>query len=218
MERVFKSLSWNVSPFGEPSEGAALLLLLAGEEGLTGRLRDALTAAGAPAAWLAFPLAVDWDRDYTPWPAEGTGGRRFAGGAGALLESAAALRDALRRELRPGAVYPVGYSLGGLAALWLHACLGFDGAGSCSGSLWYPDFTDFLAAHPPGGRIYLSLGGREKNTRDPQMAQNPAATESVRQLCLASAQKVFFRSEPGGHFRDPEGRLARGAAWLCGKT
>ncbi len=215
MKREFCHRQWNIVPFGAPAPGAPLVLLFTGEEEIADGLGAALTAACVPSLWLAFPLAVDWDRDYTPWPAEGTGGRVFAGRADELLMSAAALRGALRNELRPGSVYPVGYSLGGLAALYFHARSPFDGAGSCSGSLWYPGWTDYLAAHPPTGKVYLSLGGKEKNTRDIRMRQNPDATVLTLRICARSAQKATFRSESGGHFKDPSGRVARAVAWLC---
>lgn len=206
---------WAVERLDAPSPGAPLILLLSGQEALTAPLKDALEAAGVPPLWLALPQAVDWDRDYTPWPAEGSGGRTFAGKASGLRDSVPALLDGLRAEADFGPVYPVGYSLGGLAALWLHAELGLDGAGSCSGSLWYPGFTEYLSAHPPAGKVYLSLGGKEKNTRDPLMAGNPAATERTLQICRFSAARAVFRAEPGGHFRDPEGRAARAIRWLC---
>lgn len=216
MERGFEGRRWNIVPFDAPEGGSPLILLLAGFEALTDELREAFEAAEVLPLWLAMPLDIDWDRDYTPWPAAGTGGRVFAGGAGELMKSAAALCVALRGELGAGSVWAVGYSLGGLAAMWLHSCLSFDGAGSCSGSLWYPGFTDWLAAHPPGGRIYLSLGEKEKNTKNPQMAVNPEATERAALICKSSAGGVIFRAEPGGHFKDPEGRIARAAGWLCG--
>lgn len=216
MKYDFAGREWNVEDFGTPETGAPLILLLAGDGELTDRMRAALEEAGAPALWLAFPVNIDWDRDYTPWPTSGSGGRVFAGGAGRLLESVRALREELEAELRPGAMFPVGYSLGGLAALWLHANTPFDGAGSCSGSLWYPGWTDFLEGHPLTGLVYLSLGGKEKNTRDPQMARNPRCTDFTRQLCQRTARRTALISEPGCHFRDPEGRLARAIAWLCG--
>lgn len=214
--RSFGGREWRTERFGEPRDGAPLVILLAGGDELSEEFFAKLSAEGAPPANFAVPCDVDWDGDFTPWPADGSNGRQFSGGADEFGHSVAAAINALREELRPGAVYIVGYSLGGLAAIYFHLTLGLsDGCGSCSGSLWYPGWCEFLTEHPARGAVYLSLGGKEKNTRDPLMAANPEATERTKRLCLASAERVVFRNEPGSHFRDPDGRIARAIAWLA---
>ncbi len=213
--RSFGGRNWRTESFGEPHDGAPLVILLAGGDELSEEFFAKLSAEGAPPANFAVPCDADWDGDFTPWPAEGSNGRRFSGGADEFGKSVAAAITALREEMCPGAVYIVGYSLGGLAAMYFHLTLGLsDGCGSCSGSLWYPGWCEFLETHPARGAVYLSLGGKEKNTRDPLMAANPEATELTKRLCLSSADRVIFRNEPGSHFRDPDGRLARAIAWL----
>lgn len=203
-----------------PAGGAPLVVVLAGGEqpeleALCARLEAAADGGRCTGAVLAGPLQVDWDADFTPWPAEDGRGRVFAGRADALLAwvrqvlvPAAAARFPLS-----GQIYPVGYSLGGLAALYFACQGGFAGAGSCSGSLWYPGFTAYLAAHLPAGPVYLSLGGKERNTRHPLMAAVEDATAEARRL-LACRGPVAFVHERGGHFTDVPGRLARAVCWL----
>ena len=206
---------------GAATPGAPLVFLLAGEpEGLVAPLRAALEPAVAQGTCPAFLLAglspVDWDRDYSPWPAQGSQGRAFAGEARALLRRVRETIALLQARHALGeAVYPVGYSLGGLAALYFHCEAGFSGCGSCSGSLWYPGWLEYLEARAPGGKIYLSLGGKEKNARDPLMRTVEEATCQTKALLSASARCTFVH-EPGGHFRNVPQRLARAIAWLLG--
>ncbi len=215
MELEFVGRRWNIVSFGEPAAGSPLVVMLAGGGVPTDEFLNKLAGEGAPPLWIASPSEVDWDRDYTPWPVDAGGGRAFSGGADAFGESVAALCGEMRRELCPGAVYIVGYSLGGLAAMYFQTKMAFDGCGCCSGSAWYPRWIEYLEQNPPRGKIYISLGGKEKNTRDVLMASVAEATELMRRICERSAEAVFFRNEPGGHFRDPDGRLARAISRLC---
>ena len=107
-------------------------------------------ARGMERGWTGKPMAVlslegaQWDRDYTPWPAQGPKGRAFSGGAPAFLQT-------LVEEIIPWAEaeLPIlagrahrclaGYSLGGLAALYGGLETGaFERLASVSGSLLYP--------------------------------------------------------------------------------
>ncbi len=216
MNFEFVGRRWNIVSFGEPAAGSPLVVVLAGGGVLTDVFMKRLSDESVPPLWLAAPSDVDWDRDYTPWPSDACGGRAFSGGADEFGKSVAALCEGTRRELCPGALYIVGYSLGGLAVMYFQTKMAFDGCGSCSGSAWYPGWINYLEQNPPKGKIYLSLGGKEKNTRDQLMATVADATERIRRICERSAESVFFRNEPGGHFRDPEGRLAHAISWLCG--
>lgn len=191
---------------------APAVILLAGDaaETLTA-VRAALDALNAPPCRLAAFETVNWDADYTPWRVEGK--RSFSGGADALLPS---LTDAVERLRADGAarVYLVGYSLGGLAALYFHTKLSTDGCASCSGSLWYPNFIEYLEKNPARGAVYFSLGGKEKNTRDELMGTIEQRTSEAYELCKTTAERTVFNHEPGGHFRDTFGRMARGICWL----
>lgn len=163
--------------------------------------------------------AIDWDRDYSPWEAY-AGERHFSGGAGRLLDFLPALTAELEKrfcEFRR--VFLCGYSLGGLFALYADAVWDeprLCGLASCSGSTWFPGWTEFQKLHPLKGRIYLSLGGKEKNSPDPLMSGVEQATLEVKRLAERSPEvtETVFVHEPGGHFSKVPQRLARGINWL----
>lgn len=213
---------WCVPVGTDQAQTAPLVLLLAGDynEPLLAEvqtlLQPVLARQAMPSFWLAGLESVDWDRDYSPWYAEDTAtGRIFAGEAdhwGALLmgELLPQLRTSTASK---GELYGLGYSLGGLAALYYHCQYEWTGCGSCSGSFWYPGWRDYLAGHLPGGKVYLSLGGKEKNTRHPLMSHIEEDTAAVKKL-LSPHTQVTFVHEPGGHSHQIAQRLAHALEWL----
>ena len=114
-------------------------------------------------------------------------------------------------------IYIMGYSLAGLFALWaLMEKPVLSGAISCSGSLWYPDFmgkiqNDCHKLH--GKKIYLSVGGKEANTKDPLMANVLTCTKETYGL-LKDQNAVKYELNSGGHFADAGKRLAKGLRWM----
>jgi predicted alpha/beta superfamily hydrolase len=94
----------------------------------------------------------------------------------------------------------------------------FDGAASCSGSLWFPGWDSFChtAQAPAGSIVYLSLGGKEEKTRNPAMAGIGDATRKLEQKLKQdpALQAVTLEWNPGGHFTEPQQRTAKGMAWL----
>ena len=102
-------------------------------------------------------------------------------------------------------------SLGGLLAFWAVCSSGsFAGCASCSGSLWYDGWLDFLEEHPPSPwqRVYLSLGRTEEKARNPRMAQVGEATRrSFERLQRAEVPSRLVWQD-GGHFHQIPRRLA----------
>ena len=102
------------------------------------------------AATVAAVEGVDWNCELTPWPAPpvARGQPDFGGGADALLgELAGRILPEVEAELRPSARWIAGYSLAGLFAVY--AALStrlFARVASVSGSMWYPGFSDWVAA------------------------------------------------------------------------
>ena len=102
------------------------------------------------AATVAAVEGVDWNRELTPWPAPpvARGQPEFGGGADTLLgELAGRILPEVEAELRPSARWIAGYSLAGLFAVY--AALStrlFARVASVSGSMWYPGFSDWIAA------------------------------------------------------------------------
>lgn len=179
---------------------------------------------------LASYGPVDWDKDYSPWYAVGSKGRIFYGGAKEYVSFIQERFLPKLKEIYPVSekVYTLGYSLGGLAALYYYYELELSGCISCSGSLWYPGWREYLeaqlkrknpvikqqeAAEQTKDRIYLSLGGKEKNTSDVFMCHIEECTKETYERLKAYAD-VTFVHEPGGHMCKVNLRLAHGLCWL----
>ena len=191
---------------------------------LHGGLED--TAPCAELLWktdtaLALLPDVNWNAELTPWPAPKIfrDGEDFAGRAPEYLQL-------LTKEILPQveAHLPsaplhrgiAGYSLAGLFAVYAfwESPL-FDHAASMSGSIWYDGFLEYALEKPPAGskeQLYLSIGDREKKTRNQRMARNE---EHTRRL-LQELNRLGIRSElilhPGGHFNDVAWRIRQGVA------
>ena len=176
-----------------------------------------------PKPVLAVISGTDWNRDFSPWTAKRvfSKGEDFAGGAEAYLEI-------LTGRIIPGveATLPhppkmrciAGYSLAGLFALWtVFICDAFDAAAALSPSLWFDGFMDFIGRNKPSERtkrLSLSLGDREKHTRNVRMSVVEDAVLAACKCLAAQDIDVRFRFESGGHFNDVSGRIARGIANL----
>ena len=157
---------------------------------------------------------VDWNRELSPWPAERVfrGGEDFAGEAEAYLrELCTEILPQVESRLGIGRVERTiaGYSMAGLFAGYVGCrCDCFDRVASLSGSLWFDGFTEYLekttALHFPE-RMYFSLGDREKNTRNPRMAQVEEKTIYVVDFFRRHGVRTQWEQSPGGHFdRVPE--------------
>ena len=178
-----------------------------------------------PKPALAAISGVDWNRELSPWSVPGVfrGGGDFGGDGPAFL-------DVLTRQIVPSVeaqlgFAPVsravaGYSLAGLFALWsVFQTDVFDRAASVSGSLWFDGFIDFMnASAPPNSlrQVYLSLGDKEKNARNQRMAAVEDCTRQAVELLREWNIPVMFEMNPGGHFQDIPGRIARGISQLMG--
>lgn len=118
--------------------------------------------------------------------------------------------------------YLAGYSLAGLFSLWaFYESQIFRGCVSGSGSLWFPGWMEYLekASAPEDSCIYLSLGGKEEKTKNPVMASIGNATRKAKAQIEADENVTFSCLEwnPGGHFSDPDIRVAKGVAWILNK-
>lgn len=205
-------------------EPGALVWLLMGEEdeqalaAMESILLPEIRSGRIPSCTLAGVGPVEWFEDYAPWPLTTPDGRVMSreGRLEAWLAFAqtAFLPEVEKRAGCNGVRYAVGYSLGGLAALYAGCHMaGLAGVGSCSGSLWYPGFADHVKENPPSCPVYLSLGGKEKNAKDPLMAQVETCTQQVFAFLRSRGETVFVH-EAGGHFKETSQRIARAILWL----
>lgn len=175
-------------------------------------LIEALTN-GARFRLTAF-ITDDWNRDYSPWPAPPAFGKTPFAGKG--QETLAWLTSIISTTSAQRPRFIVGYSLAGLFALWAHCETNlFDGAASCSGSLWFPAWIDYLKQHPIAATsaIYLSLGDTEEHTKNAQMRQVGDCTRETFSR-ISKQCKATLEWNAGGHFSEPLLRTAKGMAWL----
>ena len=169
---------------------------------------------------LVFVPVEDWNRDLSPWKAEPVFGKEgFGDGAAETLSRIGTeLLPYLERQYpREGRRFFVcGYSLAGLFALWA-VCRtdAFSGVAGVSPSVWFPGWLVFAKEHPVRcGKVYLSLGDREERARNPLLASVGNAIREQEALLSGSGVPVCLEWNPGNHFADADGRLARGIAWL----
>ena len=113
-----------------------------------------------------------------------------------------------------------GYSLGGLFSLY--AAVNTDLFGtvlSCSSSLWYPGFLDYLKEHPfkaAHPKLYMSVGNKEGTT-----ATNLTADQTLNTLALKDwiepnfqAGDFQFTLEEGNHGINISRRVERAVEWV----
>lgn len=176
-------------------------------------------------AWL-FSLPVsDWNFDLSPWKAERcfSGGEDFGGGAGEYLAQCEKriLAAEAAHGIAPAHRALCGYSLAGLCALYgLYVSDRFDAAVTASGSMWFDGWIEYMRAHEPRApspTVYLSVGDREKKTRNPKLCKVEDCTREAEEILRAKGAVTHFRTNPGNHFVDGAKRLALGMNWVCGQ-
>ena len=214
-----------VELFPSVRPGAPLVVLntVTGEGG-------AVYEAARQATDADFALAaignLQWDDDMTPWPIPpiAPGAAPCAGGAEAYLAllTGTILPEVIKHMSQaPGSLALSGYSLGGLFAL--HALYHtdiFERVACVSGSLWYPGFVEYARTHEMRRRperLYLSLGDREGRTKNPVMKPVEENTRLLSDWYQSIGIPTVLEMNPGGHFRDVQGRMARGIARMLEK-
>ena len=163
---------------------------------------------------LACVTGMNWNDDLSPWPAPRlfSSSQDFGGHASVFLSL---LSHQILPTVEARLPFTVvsrgiaGYSMAGLFALYAiyHTDL-FSSAASASGSLWFDGWVEYALTHPfstPSPYLYLSLGQKEHRARNARMAQVKRCTQT-----LADAWQTPLILHPGGHFQDPELRLAQG--------
>ena len=165
--------------------------------------------------------AEDWNADFSPWEFTLNRKMSFSGGGRSTL-------DWLVIECIPycekeysltGKRVLCGYSLAGLFSLWaFYESQAFGGVISCSGSLWFGDLIGYAESHtaPQNSSVYLSLGDREEKARDRIMATVGDCTRRQYELVCGdkNVSRHILEWNDGGHFNEPEKRIANGIKWL----
>ena len=147
----------------------------------------------------------DWENDLTPWKAPGLKTGEFGGKAQTFLDIligdlVVSIENSLRIN-RPER-FICGVSLSGLFALWA-SCKNdmFKGVASVSGSFWYDGFKEWISENRPNSEIfYLSLGEKEKESKNPRLASVDEATKHIYGLLNTVGADVRFEYNEGNHF------------------
>lgn len=162
---------------------------------------------------------LKWNHDMTPWycPPTSPQDTPCTGGADEYLRLL--LNDILPECLRrvngtPSHISIAGYSLAGLFALYaLYQTDVFERAASMSGSLWFPDFKEYVFSHEmkrKPEKIYLSLGDKEAKTRNRYLKAVQENTENIAAHFREEEIDVTLEMNPGNHFKDASLRSAKG--------
>ncbi len=166
---------------------------------------------------------LDWNSALSPWKADAVykGEPGFEGCADEYIHllTQEIIPDTIKANgLSPVSTYIAGYSMAGLFALYcLYKTDLFAGAASCSGSLWFPGFTDYAISEPflrENPRVYLSLGDWEAKTNNKIMGAVENNTQTIYEKYKESGIDCRFEMNPGGHFNEPAFRTAKGIAYL----
>lgn len=176
-------------------------------------------------AYLLVAYEVeDWNHDFSIWEYSELG---FGGGGENTLEWIVQkcipfIKDYDHERYpfhKAYDFYIAGYSLAGLFSLWsFYKTNAFKGVVCCSGSLWFPKWDEFMKSvkAPENGYAYLSLGKKEEHTKNKWMATVGERTRmQEKYLSLDEGiKKYILEWNEGGHFTEPEKRMAKGMAWM----
>ena len=172
---------------------------------------------------LAVFDVIDWNAQFSPWPAPAVFGKDSFSGKG--NDTLRFLEDEFLPEIKSkfqgSDTFLTGYSLAGLFSLCaLYESDKFNGAVSCSSSLWFNKWDEYVSTHriKASSKIYMSLGDREEKTKNKVMAKVGDRTRRQAEILKddPNVEKLFFEWNEGGHFDEPLKRVAKGIARILG--
>ena len=181
-------------------------------------------------ACLDFTLVVisglEWNHDMVLWdiPPVSKNDAPYTGGADAYLQF-------MVNQIIPNAEKYIqgsiawrglaGYSLAGLFAVYsIYRTTLFSRIASMSGSLWFPDFKEYVFSHEPMQKpehSYFSLGNKECRTKNPYLKTVQENTEKIVDYYQKQGIDTTLCMNTGGHFKDTAERTAAGIQWLLSK-
>lgn len=167
---------------------------------------------------------LDWDSDMSPWeiPPISANDTPCKGGADGYLRL---LTDEIVPEVeknisgKPPWRGIAGYSLAGLFAVYsAYKTKMFTRIASVSGSLWFPDFKEFVFRNQmktTPERMYFSVGDKECKTRNKFLQSVQTNTEEIERFYKENGINTIFELNSGNHFVNAAERTARGISWIC---
>ncbi len=176
---------------------------------------------GCPAFHLVSISGIRWDEELSPWAYEPIVAKddHFTGEADQYLYVLESKIIPWVKNLIPGEQKQIlhGYSMGGLFALYAaHKSTCFDAYAAPSGSVWYPNFVDYVKQQgykriPKA--IYLSLGDLESKTKNSWLSQTEENMRMLQDYYCEQNIISTFELNSGNHFKDVGKRIARGLYW-----
>ncbi|MBR6407401.1 MAG: MmcQ/YjbR family DNA-binding protein [Clostridia bacterium] len=192
-----------------------------------GEIYNKCKEVGCPDFTLAEISGLNWYDDMTPWPVSpvGENGTAYGGKADEYLYILQnEIIPAVRTELggKPKSILLAGYSLAGLFALYAATkCEIFQAIASCSGSLWFPGFKEYILKFDVSkmpNTIYFSLGDREARTKNKILRTVENSTGEIVGHLSGSGINTAFELNKGDHFQQAALRTAKGICWILEKT
>ena len=169
---------------------------------------------------------MNWNDDLTPWecPPLYKGDTKCLGYADNYLKEIEndiipRIEEYITKELNKKISYYgiVGYSLGGLFALYSGFKTDrFKRIASASGSLWYPNFMEFIKSNKISNnidKIYFSLGNSESKSKNEILSTVEDKTKEIYEHISKSINSIYEVNE-GNHFKDSTLRMAKGIKWI----
>lgn len=187
MEKILDGYNITITP----SEKATDIIVYCNSYGdETDAILRACEELGCSPFHLVVISKIHWDADMSPWPADKVISRQdnFEGNADIFLNwmlnsllplSETALNVENSRRIL------LGYSMSGLFSIYaLYRTNKFVAYISASGSLWYPDFEEFATNNEPQTKvpIYLSIGEKEKNSKNTYLQTTEAVTRRLAEI------------------------------------
>ena len=197
----------------------APLIILNNYSGDGASVIKAMYEIDAPECHLLVIGNLKWDHDMTPWycPPISKNDTPCTGGADEylnLLLMQILPKARLLLGTEPRFLGIAGYSLAGLFALYaMYQCDAFDRVASISGSLWFPEFKEFVLLHELRKRpdkLYISLGDREAKTRNSYLKAVQDNSEQIVFHYEQAGLNVTWELNPGNHFQEAALRSAKG--------
>lgn len=185
-----------------------------------------LSKMGCEKFTLVAVSSLDWDNDMSPWdiPPIAKGDTPCTGGAdeylGFLINK---ILPKVEGYIQGGISWRAitGYSLAGLFAVYsMYRTNVFARAASISGSLWFPDFKEYVFLHEMMVRpdcIYLSLGDMECKTKNPYLKTVQENTQTIYDFYKSKGIDTMFQLNKGNHFKNIAERTALGIKWILEK-
>ena len=170
---------------------------------------------------------IDWNNDMSPWYMDKLYQSEddYLGKADEYLNLLTnsiipnitnIINNELHKEITEYII--AGYSLAGLFALYsIYKTNIFNKVISCSGSLWYPNFTNYVKENNylnKPKKIYFSLGNKESNTKNELLKTVKDKTIDLVDHYKNIGIDTIYEENIGNHFQDVTKRIAKGINWI----